>query len=352
MCGILYCICQNIPIINLFLPDKYFERHICSFAIIQQSMKSFTLLKDSIIMIGCIVGVGFISGKELISFVGTTQNALLFGIVFCIGLSAFMIFCSQQKVSTLQGITKKIFGKYGVFWEYAICLCLFISLVTVISVAQTSLTQILQIPLPFPLFSLVIIGATFFLAQKNLTMLKWVNFVGLTLAVVALSLTKSNQVQYATIKGVALWKTAIYLFANLTLGLSLTTTVSQQKSPLQCFVASGLSSIAIVLLMIFVLSKCDKNGVCITDQRSWVKIIFCTAIVLCSLSCTVATVLPICHLLQDFLPSRRWQLFATLSSSVVFSLFGFDCILQYGYIFVAIVGMVFVVKIIKYWIDN
>lgn len=112
-------------------------------------------LKKSVINAAATVGVGMLSGKENLLFVGNLKNALLFAVVFAAARFAFSEWVRTSNATDVFDLCKKSFGKLG---KIAYALLLITNVVTVIAIlggAEFALRS-LTVELPLPMFGIAV----------------------------------------------------------------------------------------------------------------------------------------------------------------------------------------------------
>lgn len=96
-------------------------------------MKKSFIFTFIMAIVGAIVGAGFASGKEVVSFFGAYGYA---GIAFVLLASILFFFCffifskigKITKAKSITDMTKAVFGKAGIFVDFGFVLCTFITL--------------------------------------------------------------------------------------------------------------------------------------------------------------------------------------------------------------------------------
>ncbi|MBR1955678.1 MAG: hypothetical protein IKA29_07170, partial [Clostridia bacterium] len=76
-------------------------------------MKVKEILQESMLIVGCVVGVSFVTGKEAQAFVGNAKNILLFAVIFGVGVLVLRSFCNKFYLQNTLEFAQFTFKKRG-----------------------------------------------------------------------------------------------------------------------------------------------------------------------------------------------------------------------------------------------
>lgn len=317
--------------------------HILQTATIQHNMKLKEILQDSMPIVGCVVGVSFVTGKEAQVFVGNGKNIALFAIVFGCATLLLRLFCAKYKLQNTQQFALFCFDKWGYVVYFAMIACFFVCLVTTLATVQSCL-NLLVARLPFAMWSAVVV-------LLSAVVLKWGNVafrVVCTLAFVGafatfLFVSSSNNLPLQM--DVKPLSTLMYCLFSLTMVLPVCCQ-TKGRSATQNAICVAVATIVVALLLWWVERVADFSlalpiG---TSLQGVGKVCLCLTVALCGMSGVIGNALPILQSVSDILPNNGMRTFVVLSLGWAFSCLGLDVFLKYGYMFVALVGLLIVVR--------
>ena len=324
----------------------FFVGYICYKISIQQSMKIKELLEDSMLLVGCVVGVSFVTGKEAQVFVGNCQNIVVFAIAFAFCTFVMRKFCTKWQLNSTQQFVQFAFEKGGNFLHFAMLLCYFVCMVTTLATVQNSLQQLVG-NLSFPLWSAVVVIASAWVQKMGTKAFKALSALAFAGAFVTFLLVASNGHSQQTGRTSPL-ATLLYSLFSATMALPICCKM-KGNSTKQNAICVMFATVVVSLLLWWVEKIADFNlqlpiGGKLTGGG---KICMCVTVALCGVLGTVANALPICEDIADVIADEKLLRFVVFALAWAFSCFGLDVLLKYGYLFVAVVGLVIVVICLK-----
>ncbi|MBQ3067212.1 MAG: hypothetical protein IJD18_04200, partial [Clostridia bacterium] len=66
-----------------------------------------------LVLVGCLVGVGLLSGKEVLLYLPNKLSVAIFALAFCAILAWLLKFCQSNDVFSLHQLCKRCFGKFA-----------------------------------------------------------------------------------------------------------------------------------------------------------------------------------------------------------------------------------------------
>ena len=310
---------------------------------IQQSMKVKDILQESMLIVGCVVGVSFVTGKEAQAFVGNAKNILLFAVIFGVGVLVLRSFCNRFCLQNTLEFAQFTFKKRGHVVYFLLLGCYFVCLVTTLATVQNCFDELLC-KTPFSLWSLAVVLVAIpmvKLGAKSFKTLSILAFVGAfaTFLFVTFKHVPPNE---TTINPLS---TTAYSLFSLTMVLPVCCT-SKRSSKRENILCVLVATATIALLLWWVERVADFTmQLPIGGNLVGVgKVCLCVTISLCGLSGAVGNALPICQGLADVIPDKTLLSFVVLGVAWAISCLGLEVFLKYGYVFVAVVGLVIVAR--------
>ena len=310
---------------------------------IQQSMKLKDILQDSMLIVGCIVGVSFVTGKEAQVFVGNGQNIALFAVIFALCAFVLRQFCGKRQVASTQQFCQFVFGKCGHVLHFALLACYFVCLVTTLATVESSFCQLVG-KLPFPAWSAVVVTLSAVAAKggtKSFKALSTMAFVGAFVTFLLVSQTGVGAYELE----ISPLSTALYSLFSVTMVLPVCCKMTK-KSTWENILCVVVATAIVSALLWWVERIADFSlqlpiGGKLTGAG---KVCLCLTVGLCGMSGAVGNALPICEGLVDIVADKKLLAFVVFGLGWAFSCLGLDILLKYGYLFVAVVGLVVIVR--------
>lgn len=305
-------------------------------------MKIKEILLDAATVVGCCVGVGFLSGKEAQVFFGNAANVFVFAACFASLNILVRSACTSNGCYTLAEFSESLFGKLGKAFSALFCFCCFVCMVTMLAGVESCLGQIL-FQTKFPVYALISAIIATVILKKGLNALKWLNIVSLSLAALCVIILAAKN------RKISLPNTAIsplqpikYAFFSVTMSLGVLTELSRTNKK-QNNIATGLATTGLCVLIVIVLLLGDFSEsmpmLGKTDSAP-LNLLICATMLLATVTGVVANTIPILECTDDIFDKDTTLAAAvTLTLAVALSMFGFDFALEYGYLFVAAVGV-------------
>lgn len=307
-------------------------------------MRIARIVCDVAVTVGCCIGVGFISGKEMQIFFGNGVNVAIFAVIFFAANCAVREYCRHNNCSTVDALGQSLIGKPTLFTAI-VAMCCFTCMVTVLAGVEQCLAQLFFIG-KTPLYAFVSATLAAILLRAGMKTLKVANIISVTLAIILfVVLYCQKETQYAEDLQVPLYMPVVYALFSLTMALGVTSQLATDNTKQDNVIASLLSTVAIALLILFVLPLCTLAASLptLSNVTSPTLLIFtAVTMLLATVTCLVANSVPVLQLLRPVVNDD------TLCSALIFglalalSMFGFDFAVRVGYCAVSIVGAVLV----------
>ncbi len=308
--------------------------------------KVLKVVSDVCVTVGCCVGVGFLSGKEMQVFVGNALGVLLF--CLCFGASLFVVrercrICNYGSVGQLGALFGKMKGAFSV----VTALCSFVCIVTVLAGAEQCLSSLYDIGLPFYSFAVALCGAL--LLRLGMKTLKVVNALSVAMAVALVMLLYVRpQTQNHCHCAVSPVKTVAYALFSVTMSLGVLTKLSCECTRRQNVLCSVASAVVLSALMLALLPLCDMNRPlpALNGIEGALVPYAVITLALCGATGIASNAFSVAELLRQVIPDDTVCCVLMFGSALAFSMFGFDFALKFGYMLVACVGGILIITIV------
>lgn len=310
--------------------------------------RAFNFVSDVSVVVGSAVGVGLISGKETQVFTQTVPNILIFAVVYAFVVSIYREFCRKNAVSSTAHLAQVCFGKFSVAFNFALCLCAFVCIVTCLAGVEQCLSSILYLS-ALPLYAVCVAFCAAIVMAKGFSALKICNVVSLAMTVVLFVLmVLSYKPSASATAAPQLYMPVIYALFNFTMSLSLTCKLGAKSCKRQNVIRSVISAVIIAVAIIVTTFIADFSAPlpALVNLNGFTKFFAVFTISLTSMCGIVGCALPVTELVDGVVGDK------TVSSALVFcfacalSMIGFDFLVKFGYVFVALIGLIVAIVIL------
>lgn len=313
--------------------------------------KLYLIATDVAVTVGCVVGVGFLTGNEAKTFWNNSKSVVAICLTFALCTIALRLFCHKNKLSNTQTLLRKLFGKWQKLAQVVVAVCCFLCIVAVLAgVSQVTKRYLFATKLPVGSATCALLSA--WLLQQKTSVVRVANVVALLTLVLSFALivcVKKSTATLPNIKQSNLFCAVVYALYSLCASVGATTKLSCNLTAKQNVVATLCSSALLCLLMIALLGICcfgvslpTMEGV----KNRGVELLFVASCFCCSVTGICANVLPVLGVIKNFCKSKDIAIFATFTLALALSLVGCDVILTYGYVAIAFVGASIVVAVV------
>lgn len=311
-------------------------------------------------ILGCFLGAGFVSGREIASYFSrfgdfSTIAIFIAGVLFFITLYLFLRLSS--KASNFSAFISIYFGKYGVIITSLFSLCVFILIGSMLAGTRSIASTLNISSMTITIFTLIlcyvsVIGNEKLLSKINLYLMPIILIVILIVCGVNLN---TNSIT-ANRVFVSLVSSANYVFINIvTLGLFVLE-IGNQYSNSQKLCASIISSVIIIFFMLIINNNIISNGLVYSSmpilelaKRSGNLLSTITAITIWGglFTTIISCVFVLGNFLNKIFKNYKLTVALILISALVFSYIGFNFIVNYIYSIIGVMGMIFLIFICK-----
>lgn len=306
-------------------------------------------ISDVAVIVGTTVGVGLITGKETQIFVATPLNAAIFAVVFSVILLVIREFCRVRQVTTLSSLAKACFPKRGGIFSFVLSLCSFVCVATTLAGVQQCLNDVLPI-YNLPVYAILVAAVSAVVLLKGMSALKICNVLTVLMSAVLFA------VLYAQGSGGKPLSTqpqpympVAYALFNLTMSLAVVCKLGGSSAKTQNVTVSVVSAVILAVLLIVTACLSDfsrplptLSGINAPALKVYAVVTVTVASVGGVVSCASAVVEQVDAVISD----KTTSAICVFALACAFAMFGFDFVVRYGYIFVALVGAVLVSAIL------
>ncbi len=161
--------------------------------------KVLFILSSTFTIIGTVIGAGFISGRELISFFGSSfflPSVYLTLILF--SLSFYFVLKSGEEFGGYNSLNERVFGRYKDFTKWVMLICSFIVVAGMIAGIDSLFYQTLNVPKSIPVFSLFTLIFCVLVVRKGVDGISKINLflVPVVIIFIVLVLLKKQSFEY------------------------------------------------------------------------------------------------------------------------------------------------------------
>ena len=310
------------------------------------------------LILGCFMGAGFVSGREVACYFSQFGNVSYISCVLC-GLLFFLLtmlfFAISKKVKSTGEFVSVYFRKNSrlIEWLFAIC-------ILILTGSMLAGTFSLAKSLNYNQFLIVLITIllVYFVVTNNIKGLSIVNTILVPFLILILMLTiKGGKTEINSCNNVlvSLLSGATYVFVNIvSLGL-LIIEIGHRYSSRERFFISLICSIIITILLLGINYSIISNGLCnnvmpnlvLSNSNKILNIAMQICIYLGLFTTLISNVFLLSRFIFKYVSNRYLSTIIALILGLLISFFGFDNLVGYIYIFIGIVGVLIVFISIK-----
>lgn len=307
-----------------------------------------------VLILGCFLGAGFVSGREVASYFSRCGGISFFtcivaGVLFFI--LTYFFFCISKQVRSAEEFVLVYFNK-----SKSLVGCLFSTCILIIAGSMFAGTYSLadSLALNKLLIMLFTVVLTFFVVSRNVRGMERVNvFLVPSLIVVLIFTMKIGEAEISNSGDVfgSVISGSGYVFVNIvSLGL-LIIDIGHKYTRLEKFIIACICSIVITALLYGVNASILSNGLVdemmpnlVLSSRSFpLYVCMQISIYLGLFTTLIANIYLLSGFVFKYINNRNLSILISIIASLIISSFGFDNIVGYVYIFIAFVGMFIVI---------
>lgn len=305
-------------------------------------MKKFVkILGDVAVAVGCCIGVGFLSGKEIEVFFGNKLNVAFFAVAFFIVTYTMREYCRKHSCDSVYSLSQSMFGRRAAIFNVVIALCSFVCITTVLAGVEQCLSTLFYLnKLPLYAFASAVIATL--LLKRGLKALKIANVISILLAIILLIILlckkDSANVEYLQIP---IYQPVVYALFSVTMSLGVISKLASASTKRGNLLSSLIAAVILSALLLTVLPLCKLYASIPTLGNVDSPYLLAYAIITLLLSAVtgiVANAYPIVEHMRAIIPDDTLCCALIFTLALAFSMFGFDFAVKFGYLLVSVVG--------------
>lgn len=315
------------------------------------------ILAGVCMIMGCFLGAGFVSGREIASYFSRFGKYSGYGILVAtimLFLLILVFLFLSSKVHSCERFCEVYFGKWGKVIHFLMSICVLIMLGSMFA-GTTSLGETFHIN--STIFTLITFFLAYLIVSRNVGVLQNVNLFLIPFVLVVVIITIWGSLGKCSISGNMFFAIASggnYVLINIvSLGMFLIE-IGHKYSSKERYLIAIFSSLIIGVMLIFINNAILKNMVIddvfplLTMAKSSHILYVCMqiAIFFGLFTTLISNALIFCNYLQSIVHSRRLSCFLTLCLGLLLSIFGFSVIVGYIYWIIGLIGGVLLVGIL------
>lgn len=308
--------------------------------------KPFEILKSISVILGAIMGAGFISGKEPITYFGGSNciiTSLLCGVIFffCLIVVAF----EKEEESKIIMQSKPSFDLLIIISEFIICASLLSSLDAIFLLLFPSVKV--------AFFSLIMLFICHLISRRGIVGVQRLSLIILPLAISVITAIffcfKGNGVLVEiSSEKVKVLGAHLFVLTNFFLALPIVKKAFDKKSKKHKVLSSVITAIIFALILLFVLSVCDKKG---AENYNFPMLNFLSGkwyflLLISLLFGSILSTLSGYYPLQNFFGNEMGKKgkITLLLMLAIFSRLGVGVIIKYCYPIISLFGFIYIIK--------
>ncbi len=309
-------------------------------------------------ILGCFMGAGFVSGREIACYFSTFGKYSFLGVIIAIILMFLLIyffFRLSCSCSSFDSFVCTYFSKSGkvINWLFALCLFILSSSMFAGSLAIAETVNISKI-----IFALITAILAYLVVIGNIGLLKKINFILVPIIILTMFFVCVGQVNVSVNYGslvLSILGSTNYVFMNIvTLGLFILET-GRECSRKQALIVSAISSVIIGVLLFVCNNAIIVNNLLsvpmpmlalATKKGFWVWVVTAITIWIGLFTTVISTLFVLSNYVNKYVGNYSLTLIMLLALTCVASTFGFAFLVAYVYWIIGIVGVILVFKVI------
>ena len=307
------------------------------------------ILSAVCIILGCFLGAGFVSGREVASYFSRFGGISYFSCIVC-GILFFVLtmffFSISNRVKSSSEFVSVYFKKYSTLAEWLFAVCIVILIGSMIAGTSSLAGSLGYNKLIFVSLTIVL---TFLVVNKNVKGISNINLVLVPILILVLCITISSGdndiVGYENGIG-AIFSGTAYVFINIvSLGL-LIIEIGANYSRKEKLIISILSTIVIIGLLLGINHSIITNdlvndimpNLTLSQRNMALYVVMQISIYLGLFTTLISNVFLLSKFIEKYTKNLTMSIILSLMIGWLISLFGFDNIVGFVYIFIAIIG--------------
>ena len=319
-------------------------------------MKVITLV---FMILGCFLGAGFVSGREIASYFSRFGSSSIFAIIVAgvfFFLCLYLFLRLSEKADNYSKFISLYFGKYGVIINCLFSLSVFILISSMIAGTSSIATTLGINQIVFLSITLII---CFFAVSGSDKMLSKINFILMPIILVIILLVCGVNFEITSSANGGFFpivSSTNYVLINIvTLGLFILE-IGHKYTNKQKLIASIITSLIIMFFMFVINSAILDNELISTPMpilelakvKGGLMSILTAIVIWCGLFTTIIScVFILSNFLNKFINNYKLTVGIILVTALITSIVGFEFMVSYIYSIIGVIGLIFMIFIIK-----
>lgn len=336
----------------------------------KNSNSIFAGIKAGLLFLGTIIGAGFASGKEILTFFTGNAVTLVFaviiaGIFFYLTGLLFFNLGKRIKANNIFKVTEILLKKYSFVFNMFLVFCYLIILSAMLAGVDVLAKESLGYKGIIPIFSIILLILALLSVKKGITSLLKINSLLVPIIIIFIivvcffSLNQTNSTVSDNIanKEITFFSSIInsvlYVAMNMLLSSAILITAGNNMDKTQIKISAFLAALIITVLLTVILLACRLNysqiqgmempiivfALRISPLFSIISIIILSFAIFTTL---ISSMYPLKDFLQFYIKKEN-KLYITLAlTAFILSRIGFSYIITYIYPLMGIIGIMFI----------
>ncbi|MCM1043651.1 MAG: hypothetical protein NC350_05585 [Corallococcus sp.] len=323
-------------------------------------MKTIRDLFQSIcVVLGCVIGAGFVGGKELLLYFGSEKilSPIIFSVIICGCLCLTSIFCGKFGADSTESMIAALYGKQAFAIHLLLATCYFIVTSTMLAGANDCLAYIFETNRALPIFSFATAVISGIILRGGIEKIGKVNSIAMPFVIIFILVLFSVTPKVSTFAGAPQAISAVsYGMFNFVMSLGVFVATMSHK-PLKYQISICIISCALIGLLA-ILQLCTFSASpfinvpipALLAAKGNLPMTICAtlAIYLATLTSVLSNAYPVIDLVNTVTLDKDLSVMITLFAALALSMLGFDTIIKYFYPFISVIGAITVISMAIY----
>lgn len=321
------------------------------------------------LIVATIIGAGFASGRELVTFFGkfgyaAIPIAAICAILLFLSLALFMAAGDMIKPNSLEEFNRAVFGKLAPVVDFILLFNYLLILATMFA-GTDSLLKISFFEKNPPILSVATATLTFIVVYKgfdamldvNAVLVPMILYMALIISVFSLTHPEPSEMTYSNNIGLMIFLIAAYISMNIMLSSGV---IATMKLPLKDQLNGAATGSVIIGFFIAVLTAAIMRGgvsafnspMPVMDIASRMNMSFVAGIIIwAGIFTTILTsVYTLNSWTQTIIKNKALSLFMILSVGLAISRLGFKTIVDSFYPISGVIGLLYILSVLIYYL--
>ena len=320
------------------------------------------------LIVATIVGAGFASGRELVTFFGkfgyaSIPIAVLCALLLFFSLALFMSVGKLIRPNGMEDFHRAVFGKFAVAVDFVLLFNYLIILSTMFAGCD-SLLESYNLS-KYPIISTITAILTFIIIYRGIETLMDVNavlvpiilYMALIIGIFSLANPVEYEINYSDNVGMMIFFVAIYVSMNIMLSVGVITNIKMPLKEQLRGAATGSTIVGFFIALLTAAIMCAginvfNSSMPVMEIASRMNMSFLAAIIIWSgIFTTILTaVFTINSWTQSFIKNKALSISSILIIGIIISRLGFKTIVDSFYPISGIIGLFYILAVFIYYL--